>query len=82
VPTGVETLRLNVTETTWVEVLGEGSRVVVQRNLQPGESIALSQSAPLSVVVGRADAAEVWVRGQRFVLEPHTRNNVARFEVR
>lgn len=81
-PTGNETLRLRVAETTWVEVLGQGARVVVQRNLQPGESIALSQAAPLSVVVGRADAAEVWVRGQRFVLEPYTRNNVARFEVR
>lgn len=77
-----EILRLTAKETTWVEVLGTNGQVVMQRNLQGGESVGLSAAAPLTVVVGRADATEVQVRGQRFVLEPHTRNNVARFEVR
>ena len=77
-----EILRLTAKETTWVEVLGTNGQVVIQRNLQGGESVGLSAAAPLTVVVGRADATEVQVRGQRFVLEPHTRNNVARFEVR
>jgi cytoskeleton protein RodZ len=82
-PAGAEeTLRLTTTETTWVEVVGVNGQVLIQRNLQAGESVGLSAGPPLAVVVGRADVAEVSVRGQPFALAPHTRNNVARFEVR
>jgi hypothetical protein len=47
-----EILRLSARETTWVEVLGAGGRVVVQRNLQAGESVGLSAAVPLTVGCG------------------------------
>jgi len=34
------------------------------------------------VVIGKADATEVFVRGKPFDLAPVTRENVARFEVK
>lgn len=72
---------LRAVEASWVQVTGSSGRVLVQRSLQPGESVALSADFPLTVVVGRADMVEVSLRGQAFDMTPHTRNNVARFEV-
>jgi cytoskeleton protein RodZ len=69
-------------ETAWVQVTGASGRVLLQRSLQPGETVVLSTDFPLSVVVGRADEVVVSLRGTAFNMAPHTRNNVARFEVR
>ncbi|TSE24939.1 helix-turn-helix domain-containing protein [Tepidimonas aquatica] len=85
-PTPVATnalLTVRVVATSWVQVVGASGRVLLQRNVQPGEVVSLSaDDAPLAVTVGRADATQVSVRGQPFDLMPVTRNNVARFEVR
>ncbi len=75
-------LAMTARETTWVQVTGASGRVLLQRSLQPGETVVLSTDFPLSVVVGRADEVTVSLRGEPFGLAPHTRNNVARFEVR
>jgi len=83
-PTSDERARgfvLRAVEASWVQVTGSSGRVLVQRSLQPGEVVALSADFPLTVVVGRADTVEVSLRGQAFDMTPHTRNNVARFEV-
>ena len=81
-PASVPVLRLTVSQVTWVQVMGASGALRLERTLQPGESLEASDDLPLQVVVGRADAAEVNVRGQRFDLAPHTRNQVARFQVR
>ncbi|TCS99966.1 cytoskeleton protein RodZ [Tepidimonas ignava] len=76
-------LTVRVAATSWVQVVGASGRVLLQRNVQPGEVVSLpADDAPLAVTVGRADATQVSVRGQPFDLMPVTRNNVARFEVR
>lgn len=75
-------LRLSVTSVSWVQLLGATGALRMERTLQPGESIEISDDLPLQVVVGRADAVDVQVRGQPFDLAPYTRNQVARFEVR
>lgn len=75
-------LAMTARESSWVQVTGASGRVLLQRSLQPGETVVLSSDFPLSVVVGRADEVSVSLRGQPIVLAPHTRNNVARFEVR
>lgn len=67
---------------SWVEVTDAQGAVLLRRNLEPGESATVSGVLPLSVVVGRADAIEVWVRGQPFPLQHASRENVARFEVK
>lgn len=66
---------------TWVEVSG-GGKVLLQRVVKAGESVALGGTPPLAVVIGRVDATEVLVRGQAFDLASVARNNVARFEVK
>jgi cytoskeleton protein RodZ len=66
---------------SWVEVRA-GSRLVAQRLLRSGETLAVTDAGPLSVVVGKADATEVLVRGQVMDLAAVARNNVARFEAK
>jgi cytoskeleton protein RodZ len=56
--------------------------VILQRNLVPHETVSVSGTPPLAVVIGRADATEVFVRGKPFALDPVSRENVARFEVK
>lgn len=68
--------------TSWVEVTDAQGVVQLRRTLTANETVGVSGALPLSVVVGRADATEVQVRGKPFGLETVTRDNVARFEVK
>lgn len=67
---------------SWVQVREATGAVILQRNLVPDETVSVSGTLPLAVVVGRADATEVFVRGKPFALDPVSRENVARFEVK
>ncbi len=67
---------------SWVEAIDAGGVVQVRKTLANGETIAASGVTPLSVVVGRADATEVQVRGKPFDLTRIAKDNVARFEVK
>ena len=66
---------------TWVEVKDAKGVSMIRRQLEAGERVNLDGKLPLSVTIGRADAAEVKVRGEAFGLAPHSRDNVARFKV-
>ncbi|MBS0390256.1 MAG: helix-turn-helix domain-containing protein [Proteobacteria bacterium] len=67
---------------TWVQVRNGAGRVVLQKALEAGESFSAEGSPPWHVVIGRADAADVVVRGEPMDLKAVARNNVARFEVK
>lgn len=67
---------------TWVEVKDANGVVALRKTLAAGESASVSGALPLSVVVGRADATVVEIRGKAFDLAPVSRDNVARFEVK
>lgn len=67
---------------SWIQVREATGAVVLKRNLVPNETISVSGTLPLAVVIGRADATEVFVRGKPFELGPVSRENVARFEVK
>jgi cytoskeleton protein RodZ len=67
---------------SWVEVVDAKGLVAVRRVLAAGESTGASGTPPMQVIVGRADATEVQVRGKPFDLRPVSRDNVARFEVK
>jgi len=56
--------------------------VLLQRSLQPGESVVFNDDLPLQLVIGRADAVRVNVRGAAADLNAVSRNNVARLQVR
>ena len=67
---------------SWVQVRDAAGAVALQRNLNAGESVSVAGPTPLAVVIGRADATEVFVDGKRFDLTAVSRENVARFEVK
>ncbi|WHZ11598.1 MAG: putative membrane protein [Burkholderiaceae bacterium] len=67
---------------SWVEVKDAQGKILVRENMAPAQVAQASGALPLSVVIGRADAVAVRVKGQPFDLGPATRNNVARFEVK
>lgn len=79
-PSGALVLRAR--SESWVQVRDANGVLALQRNLAAGESVSVSAPVPLAVVVGRADATEVIVRGKPFDLTAVTRENVARFEVK
>lgn len=67
---------------TWLEVTDANGGVQIRRTLSAGESVWASGVLPLSIVIGRADAVEVDVRGKAFSLTNIAKDNVARFEVK
>ncbi|MDO8274526.1 MAG: DUF4115 domain-containing protein [Serpentinimonas sp.] len=75
-------LHLRAQQNAWVQVTGASGRVLLQRHLQAGEDIVFADDLPLQLVIGRADAVQVAVHGQALDLALHSRNNVARLEVR
>ncbi|ART54644.1 hypothetical protein CBP36_13305 [Acidovorax carolinensis] len=79
-PAGV--LAFKARSQSWIQVRDATGTVVLQRNLAPGEFVSVSGALPLAVVIGRADATEVFVRGKPYELGPVSRENVARFEVK
>jgi cytoskeleton protein RodZ len=84
VASGSAVLSIRAVNESWIEVAsgsGAGAQVL-QRILKPGEVLDFSTAPPYTVVVGRADAVQVTVRGQPFDVMPFARNSVARFEVK
>ena len=79
-PAGV--LAFKARSESWIQVRDATGAVVLQRNLAPQEVASVSGALPLAVVIGRADATEVFVRGKPFELGSVSRENVARFEVK
>ena len=67
---------------SWIQVRDAAGALVLQRNLAPNELVSVSGVLPLAVVIGRADATEVFVRGKPYDIGPVSRENVARFEVK
>jgi cytoskeleton protein RodZ len=82
VPSAGSLLSIAATGESWVEVVNGSGTVVAQRLLQAGDVIDFSAAPPYTVVLGKADAAQVNVRGKPFDTAPFARSNVARFEVK
>ena len=76
------TVVLKATSASWVEVVDGRGVVQVRKIMAEGEVLGASGESPLSVVIGRADAVAVEVRGKNFNLANLPKNNVARFEVK
>lgn len=84
VPMPSGTLVFKARSSSWVKVRDAAGATVLQRTLAAGESVAVpsNSSLPWSVVVGRADVTDVYVRGALFDVVSASRENVARFEVK
>ena len=80
--TSAALLMLRARGDSWVQVRDATGRVVFDKKLASGDAAPVSGVLPLSVVVGRADVTDVFVRGKPLELNAVSRENVARFEVK
>ena len=76
-----DVLKFQAREPTWVQVRDATKAVVFERILAKGASASVTGILPLSVVIGRADSTDVFLRGAPFMLTSVAKENVARFEV-
>ena len=68
---------------SWIAVKETSGKDLLRRTLAAGQTVGVSGSLPLSVVIGRASGVDVQVRGKSFDLAPVTHGGgVARFEVK
>jgi cytoskeleton protein RodZ len=75
-------LQLHASAESWVEVTDAGGQSLITRVLQPGETVGLDGTLPLKVIVGNAAGTQIVFRGQPLELGTHTRDNVARIELK
>ena len=75
-------LQIRTSAESWIEVSDAQGRALLSRIVLPGESVGLDGALPLQVRIGNATGTEVVFRGQPFALAAHTRDNVARFELK
>jgi len=79
---GVSTLSIRLRADAWVEVRDSQGRMPVKRMVKAGEVLDLSTSAPVFVYLGKADSTELRWQGQPVELQPYTRNNEARLQLK
>jgi cytoskeleton protein RodZ len=75
-------LRVSAQNETWLQVIRPDGSVLLSRLLKTGDVVDMGSAPPYTLVLGRASAAQVFVRGQAIPLAPHTRGDVARYEVK
>jgi cytoskeleton protein RodZ len=78
----IPAVSFHATSPSWVEVTDAKGGVQLRRILTQDERIQVNGLLPLTVVIGRADAVKVEVKGQPFSLASIAKENVARFEVK
>lgn len=73
---------LRTTAESWVEVRDGAGSVLLSRMLLPGEAVGLDGKLPMKLKIGNADGTRVSLRGQPVDLQPFTRDNVARVDLK
>jgi cytoskeleton protein RodZ len=82
-PTDVATLlRVRASAESWVQVVDGSGQALLARTLQAGERVGLDGTPPLRLVIGNAAATDLQFRGRTVDLQPATRDNIARLELR
>ena len=75
-------LQFRASAQSWVEVTDAAGQSLIARLLEPGESVGLDGVMPMKVRIGNAGGMQVVFRGQPLELAAHTRDNVARLELK
>jgi cytoskeleton protein RodZ len=75
-------LQFRTSAQSWVEVTDSRGQALISRLLEPGESVGVDGVPPLKVSIGNASATQVVFRGQALELASHTRDNVARLDLK
>jgi cytoskeleton protein RodZ len=82
VAVSTEILVFRARSESWIQVRDTTGATTLQRILAAGETLAAPGKPPFTVVVGKADVTDVYVRGKALDLAAMSRDNVARFEVK
>ncbi len=77
----VDALVFSTSAESWVEVTDASGKVVFKQMMTAGQTASASGAPPLAIVIGRADATQLLIKGKPFDVGTHARNNVARFTV-
>jgi cytoskeleton protein RodZ len=80
--TAVKLLQVRAGADSWVEVVDARGKALVARLVKAGETVELDGALPLKVRIGNAARTEVVFRGKALALDPFTRDNRARFELK
>lgn len=67
---------------SWVEVRNAKGERLLSRTVSSGETIGIDGEPPLYVKIGNASGMQVSYLGHAIGLDPYTRNNVARLELK
>jgi cytoskeleton protein RodZ len=73
---------LRTTAESGVEVRDAAGGVLLSRMLLQGEAVGLDGALPMKLKIGNADGTQVSFRGQPVELQPYTRDNIARLELK
>ena len=78
---GVHSLTLDLSNSSWVEVIGKDGTRLEYGLLPAGTNKTYHSDQPLEVRLGNATGAQVSVDGQPVTLDPYRRSNIAHFRV-
>lgn len=78
IPAGAETLEIQTTADSWVEIIGANDEKIEMDLLRAGSRRTYHGSAPFHLLLGRASSVEVLHNGEKVNLAPYIRGNVAR----
>jgi len=78
-PGGPDSIVLNVTADSWIEVVDANNQRVYMNLARAGDTLNLYGSAPFQVLLGFAQGVSVQFNGNPFNQAPYSRSGVARF---
>ena len=78
-PANTDTLKLELSAESWVEVFDASGDKLYRALAKPGEIISITGTAPLSIKLGNARAVSVNFNGNTFDTSEYTKAGVARF---
>lgn len=73
---------LRTTADSWIEARDGSGTVLLSRMLPSGEVVGLDGNLPIRLKIGNAGGTQLHFRGEPIELDPYTRDNVARIELK
>jgi cytoskeleton protein RodZ len=75
-------VQVTAAENSWVEVVDAKGHMLLSRTVVAGETVGLDGPLPMKVKIGNAHGTRLTLRGENVDLNPWTRDNVARLELK
>jgi cytoskeleton protein RodZ len=75
-------VQVTAAEDSWIEVVDAKGHTLLSRTVVAGESVGLDGPLPMRVKIGNAHGTRLTLRGENVDLNPWTRDNVARLELK